>query len=390
VPASLVPDRPTRAPDVVVVGAGIVGAACAFAAARAGLSVVVVDRGAIAGGTSGAGEGNLLVSDKLPGPELDLALLSARLWRDDLAPRLGPRLEYDAKGGLVVAATSEAAAALCETIAAQRAAGVAVTHVAAADLPTLEPHLAPDLAGGARYPADAQVQPIAATALLLREARTLGTRVLTGTRVTGLLRAGDRVTGVRTPSGDLPAGAVVNAAGPWSGEVAALAGLDLPVCPRRGFVLVTAPLPRMVRHKVYTAAYVGDVASDEAALQSSAVVEETPAGTLLIGASRERVGFDRASAVPVLRRLAAQAVGLFPVLAAVPVLRTYLGFRPCSPDHLPLLGPDPRAPGLLHATAHEGAGIGLAPATGALVAQVLTGEKPALDLHPFRPERFAA
>jgi D-hydroxyproline dehydrogenase subunit beta len=374
----------------VVVGAGIVGAACAFSAARAGLSVVVVDRGTIAGGTSGAGEGNLLVSDKLPGPELDLALLSARLWRDDLAPRLGPRLEYEAKGGLVVAATSEAAVALRETTAAQRAAGVAVTDVVVADLPIAEPHLAPDLAGGAHYPADAQVQPIAATALLLREARTLGTRVLAGTRVTGLLRAGDRVTGVRTPTGDLPAGAVVDAAGPWSGEVAALAGLDLPVHPRRGFVLVTAPLPRVVRHKVYAAEYVGDIASDEAALQSSAVVEGTPAGTLLVGASRERVGFDRTPAVPVLRRLAAQAVGLFPVLATVPVLRTYLGFRPCSPDHLPVVGPDPRAPGLLHATGHEGAGIGLAPATGALLAQVLAGEDPDLDLHPFRPERFAA
>jgi glycine/D-amino acid oxidase-like deaminating enzyme len=91
----------------------------------------------------------------------------------------------------------------------------------------------------------------------------------------------------------------------------------------------------------------------------------------------------------VLRRLAAQAIELFPILASANVMRAYVGFRPYLPDHLPAIGPDPRAPGLVHACGHEGAGIGLAPATGQLVAQVLAGSTPALDLTPFRPDRFA-
>jgi len=172
--------------------------------------------------------------------------------------------------------------------------------------------------------------------------------------------------------------------------VAASAGVSLPVLPRRGFVLVTVPVGTLVRHKVYAAGYVADVASDAADLQTSPVVESTPAGTILIGASRERVGFDRAVSLPVLRRLAAQAVALFPVLARVPALRAYRGFRPYCPDHLPVIGPDPRAPGLYHACGHEGAGIGLAPATGRLLAQLVTGAEPDLDPHPFRPERFEA
>lgn len=383
----------SAAPDVVVVGAGVVGAACALAAARRGLRVIVVDRGPVAGGTTGAGEGNLLVSDKAPGPELELALLSLRLWDDvdaHVREGTGRGFELEHKGGLVVASGAQVLAGLLEAAGRQRTAGVVADDVAAGDLAAHEPHLAPGLAGGVRYPQDAQVQPMLAAALMLRAARDLGCAVRTGTQVTGVLRDRDRVTGVRTPDGDLPAGAVVNAAGTWGGQVAALAGVHVPVLPRRGVILVTQPLPVLVRHKVYAAEYVGDVASDDAALQTSAVVEGTASGTVLIGASRERVGHDPVVPVEVVRRLAAQAVRLFPVLARARLMRTYRGFRPYCPDHLPVIGPDPRAPGLVHACGHEGAGVGLAAGTGELVAQVLAGIRPSLDLAPFRPERFAA
>ncbi|WP_030669607.1 NAD(P)/FAD-dependent oxidoreductase [Streptomyces sp. NRRL B-1347] len=383
---------PTRnSTDVIVIGAGVVGAACAYYAARSGLDVTVIDRGPVAGGTTGAGEGNLLVSDKEPGPELDLALLSTRLWRE-LADTLPPRIEYETKGGLVVASDAHGMAALREFAARQARSGVVADEVPPDRLHDLEPHLAPGLAGGFHYPQDAQVQPALAAAQLLR-AGGERVRLRLGEEVTGVLTgSGGRVRGVCTPSGDLHAPHVVNAAGTWGGEVARLAGVTLPVLPRRGFVLVTEPLPRVVRRKVYAADYVADVASDSAALQTSAVVEGTPAGPVLIGASRERVGFDRSLSVAVLRRLAAQAVRLFPVLTTVRAMRTYAGFRPYLPDHLPAIGPDPRAPGLLHACGHEGAGIGLAPATGLLVAAMLggdghRGELP-LDLKPFGPERF--
>ncbi|MET9081274.1 FAD-binding oxidoreductase [Streptomyces sp. NPDC004237] len=371
--------------DVVVVGAGMVGAACALYAAREGLDVVVVDRGPVAGGTTGAGEGNLLVSDKEPGPELELALLSGRLWTG-LAGELGARIEYEAKGGIVVAAEPEGLTALEGFAAGQRAAGVTAESVDAEQLRELEPHLAPGLAGAVHYPQDAQVMPTLAAAHLLRAS---GARLSTGRTVTGVLRGADgAVRGVRTDHGEIHAPSVVNAAGTWGGELAALAGVRLPVLPRRGFVLVTEPLPRRVRHKVYAADYVADVASDSAALQTSPVVEGTAAGPILIGASRERVGFDRSFSLPVVRALAAGATRLFPFLSDVRAMRGYLGFRPYLPDHLPAIGPDPRAPGLLHACGHEGAGIGLATGTGQLIAQVLGGRAPELDLTPFRPERF--
>jgi glycine/D-amino acid oxidase-like deaminating enzyme len=188
--------------DVVVIGAGIVGAACAYYAARAGLSVAVVDRGPLAGGTSSAGEGNILLSDKHPGPELELALLSNRLWRElDIGP-----IELEAKGGLMVCATSSALSGLDELMAGQRAVGVDAVRVT--DLASYEPLLNPELVGGGFYPQDLQVQPMLATARLLRASRA---SLHCGQEVVGVEVSGDRVVAVRTAADRLPAGAVVNA-----------------------------------------------------------------------------------------------------------------------------------------------------------------------------------
>jgi glycine/D-amino acid oxidase-like deaminating enzyme len=377
--------------DVLVVGAGMVGAACAYYLARAGARVTVLDAGPIAGGTSSAGEGNLLVSDKPPGPELELMLHSRRRWGeigDDLS---ADAIELDPKGGLMVAGSAAVRDRLAELAAGQRAAGVAVTELTGDQLSGYEPRLVGGLAGGAYYPQDAQVQPIRAAAYLLR-----GLDVRCGTRVRAIEADGaGRVFGVRAGATLIRADAVVNATGVAAGELAATAGTRLPIQPRRGFILVTAALhgpggAAPIRHKVYAAEYLAGVASDAAGLESSLVVEGTRDGTVLIGSSRERVGLDPSFPLPVLRRIAGQAVAMFPFLARVRVLRAYRGFRPYTPDHLPVIGPDPHLAGLWHASGHEGAGIGLAPATGALIAAMVTGADPEVDPTRFAPARFAA
>ncbi len=377
----------TETADVVVIGAGAVGAACAYFAALNGLRVVVVERGAIAGGTSSACEGNILVSDKEAGPELELSQYSQKVWREDLA-EFGRLWEFESKGGLVVAASSSSALSLKQLAVRQQAAGIEVVPVDAAGLLGCEPNINPSLVAGAFYPQDAQVQPMLVVAHLLRLARGLGATVQTQTEVTGFLRQGDRITGVRTSRGTVSAPHVINAGGTWGGSIARLAGVNVPVLPRRGFVLVTEPLPVRVRHKVYAAEYVDNVASSDAGLQTSPVVEGTDSGTILIGSSRERVGFDRTFSVPVVSSMAAKAISLFPFLGAVKAMRSYLGFRPYCPDHLPVIGPDPRALGLWHACGHEGAGIGLAAGTGSLIIQAMLDRPTSMDLTPFAPERF--
>ncbi len=392
---------------VVVVGAGIVGAACAYYAARAEWDVVVIERDQVASGTTSRGEGNLLVSDKGAGPELDLMRLSRRLWLE-LADELGrDELELDEKGGLVVASMPDSLAALTEFAEGQRSAGVVAQPVE--DLRSLEPQLAPGLAGGVFYPEDLQVQPVLATQALLAAAIARGAELRCGTEVLGFTSGGggDRPIGrpLRLRLGDgstIDADAVVNAAGPWGSLLGDAFAAPVPVLPRRGFVLVTAPVGPRVRHKVYAADYVANVSSGDAGLQTSCVVEGTRGGTILIGASRERVGFDDTLDPLVVRRLAAQACALFPFLREVPLMRTYRGFRPYCPDHLPVIGPDRRVPGLVHAVGHEGAGIGLAPATGHLVTAMISGALRSrrdprspdvldgVDARAFAPERFAS
>lgn len=360
---------------VVVIGAGIVGAACAWYAAHAGWEVVLVDRARPGAGTTSRGEGNLLVSDKGAGAELDLMRLSRRLWLG-LGDHLGrDRLELDEKGGLVVATSEPGLVGLRAFAAGQREAGLdAIEVLSASDLRQLEPLLSPAIPGGVLYPEDLQIQPVLAADALVADARGRGAHTRFGVEVEGAVMGGGRVTGVRLVGGEvLPADAVVNAAGTWGGTVGARLGAPVPVLPRRGFVLVTEPVGPLVRHKVYTADYVDNVASSDAALQTSTVVETTRGGTILIGASRERVGYDSRMSPQVVARLAAGAVAIFPFLREVDLLRVYRGFRPYCPDHLPVIGPDPRVPGVIHACGHEGAGIGLAAATGYLVARHLDG-----------------
>lgn len=382
---------------VVVIGAGVVGAACAYFLARGGHDVTLVDRGSVAGGTTSRGEGNILVSDKAPGPELELALWSGALWRE-IGRDLGDdRLERESKGGVVVATSEAGLAALRGFAREQASAGVRCEPIPSARLHDYEPHLASALPGGVIYPDDQQVQPALAAAEMVHAASALGATVLlnhevvaTRTDSSGAIAAVECRRGARSGGAPvlLAADAVVNAAGTWGGEVAALLGAPIPVLPRRGFILVTEPLPRVVRHKVYTADYVANVASGEEGLETSVVVEGTRGGTVLIGASRERVGFDARIRYDVVRSLARAAVELFPVLAGVNLMRVYRGFRPYCPDHLPVIGPDPRVPGVWHACGHEGAGIGLAPATGAMIAALLGGDTPPVPAAAFSPTRF--
>jgi glycine/D-amino acid oxidase-like deaminating enzyme len=396
-----------RSADAVVIGAGMVGAATAAALAATGRRVVVVDRSGPLGGTTAAGEGNILVSDKLPGPELELALRSVALWRkfaDEVgeaeglavahaavgAGRLEGGFEFEAKGGVVAAHDEAQLAALLDLAERQRAAGVEVRPLDPGGLRDAEPRIGPGLAGGAFYPQDSQVQPMKAALAFLRRARRDGARVVSGASVLALERGPDgRAVALVTSRGQVATPVVVNAAGPWSGEVAERLGTSVPVRPRRGRILVTEPLPpAVIRHKVYEADYVGAVVSDSAALQCSAVVEGTASGTVLVGSSRDAAGFSAAPDPAALAEIARRAVRLFPFLAGVRAIRSYTGFRPASPDHLPVIGADAEVPGLFHATGHEGAGIGLAPATAELITALVAGTAPPVDPAPFTPARF--
>lgn len=381
-------DLPATA-DAVVIGAGLVGAATAAALAGAGLRVCLLDRTGLLGGTSAAGEGNLLISDKRPGPDVDLMLRSLRLWREFADSNNGSDkygdIEFEEKGGLVVAWTDQQWASLRSLADEHERSDVRVEELPGRSALDAEPLLSAQVHGAMRYPQDCQVSPMAAAAAFLRSAdiTLVPGAAVTGARVeAGVLRA------VHTERGTVSTPCAVVAAGPWSGAVARLLGTDAPVRPRRGDIIVTEPVRRLIRHKVYEADYVSTVTGDGVGF--STVVEGTRSGTMLIGSSRDFVGYDPAARPETVAQLARRALRLFPSLAGVRALRTYHGFRPATPDRRPLIGPDPGIGGLFFATGHEGAGIGLAPVTAELVAALVTGSTPPLDPTPYDPARFAA
>jgi glycine/D-amino acid oxidase-like deaminating enzyme len=376
-----------HSPDAIVIGAGIVGASVALSLTNAGFKVLVIDRGAVSSGTTGAGEGNILVSDKDPGPELELALRSRDLWFE-MQDDVGDTFELEAKGGVVVARNDDAP--LMKLASEQSQHGVAIQKLDHAALHELEPYLDQRYQSGVFYPQDSQCQPMLAAAHVIRTVVRRGGAFISQAKVTRIVVSQGAVTGIETSQGNFSAPIIVNASGTWAGELAQMAGSHLPIAPRKGFILVTEPTKKYIFHKVYDSDYVANVASSDADLQTSTVVEGTRAGTILIGASRERVGFDGSMNYEILRRLAAQATSLFPILRDIQLLRAYRGFRPYAPDHLPVIGEDATIKGLWHSAGHEGAGIGLAPGSAALITDAILGRDSFMDASAFSPHRFRA
>jgi glycine/D-amino acid oxidase-like deaminating enzyme len=374
--------------DVVVVGAGIVGAATASELARRGVRVCLLDRGEVSSGTTGLGEGNVLASDKDVGPELELTLHGLRLY-DELEQRLGDLARVRRKGALIVHPDELTWAGEAARVERLRAAGVEAELLGPEDVVAREPRLTGGLLGASFFAGDLQCAPREIARALAAEP---GVEVRTGCRVDAVAVRDGRVAGVDAAAGRVSAGAVVLAAGVWTAPLAATAGLALPLEPRKGQLVrlrVPEPSPRFIEHKVVDGSYLRSVASAEAGLQVTTVLETTWDGHVLVGSSRERRGFDTTVDEAVSDEMLARAARLMPSLSELWRDSAWAGLRPWLPDGLPAIGASAAADGLWIATGHEGAGVALGPVTGRVVAQALCGEEPLMPLAAFDPDRFA-
>ena len=371
--------------EVAVVGAGIVGVATAWELHERGVDVALLDRGEVSGATTGLGEGNVLCSDKDAGPELDLTVAGLRAY-DELEERCGEEARIRRKGALIVHRDPATWAA---EPARLRRLGIEARLVEAAEARAMEPELTGAIEGASFFPRDLQCAPRAIARALARELP----RVQTGVEVRGVDCDGGRVTALRTSAGALPCAAAVIAAGPWSRALAEGAGAPLPLEPRKGQLVrlrAAARDERFICHKVVEAGYLASVASAEAALQVTTVLETTWEGDVLVGSSRERRGFDVDVDDAVSEALLDRAAALMPGLRGLPIDAAWAGLRPWLPDHLPAIGPAGGVDGLWLNTGHEGAGVALGPVSGRLLAQLFAGEATVVDAAPFAPDRFAA
>ena len=376
--------------DVVVIGGGIIGASCAYFLSEKGMVVHLLERHFLASGTSRACDGLVLLWDKTPGAELALARKSLVLW-NQLNENLEMDFGFERAGTILLAEGAEHLTAGQVKADMIRGNGQRAEVLDSHALQGLEPELAPDLAGGVLFPDDLQVDPRRATLAMLAAAQRRGLRLHTGAEVLQIKRGqngGRMVFTVVTQSSEISTPNVVCAAGIGSKSIAQMVGLDLPIQPRKGHILVTARTPDFIRRPLLEGAYVTTVQSAADDLQVAFVAEMTGTGTMLLGSSRQFVGDDREVSIDAVQVIASRATRFLPRLSKVQVIRSYAGLRPWSPDHLPLIGPVQSVPGFYLATGHEGAGIGLAPVTGEIVANWVAGTTQSEFTHVFCPDRF--
>ena len=372
-----------RFPDVIVVGGGVVGCAIAYCLAREGVRADVVERGEIGGEASGAAAGMLapLAEVEDAGPFRELCLESLRMFpalAATLREETGIDIEYLTSGILRVALDDAEERCLrdladCSTCLPAGRHCLPLHWLNPDDLRAFEPGLSPDVRGGVYSPEEHQVNADRLTQALARAAAIHGATLRRNLRISGLLMRNCRVTGVRTPDGDLAAGHVVLAAGPWTGRLAVSLGVDLPVFPVRGQMLAL-PSRRAPRHILWgSAGYLVPKAN----------------GLVFAGATVERVGFRRRTTAAGLRGLAAMASTLAPRVGVFAPVDSWAGLRPGSADGLPLLGPLPGWEGVSVATGHYRNGILLSPVTGRLMARAIIDGSPDGALNPFSPARFS-
>ena len=357
-----------RSSDVVVIGAGIIGCTAAYFLTLEGHRVTILERGDVASGTASASGGWVIIHDKETSAEVALALESRRLY-DRLASDAG--VEVHRGGGMSLATTSEEWARLRRQAEVAVSGGASVELLTAPIVRDFEPEIARDIVGATYCADEGTVHAPQVCEVLIRAVKARGGEVLTGDPVTAVTVTGGKVVGVRTTTERIAASVVVCACGVWSPAVGKLVGVEIPVIPRRGHLLIMETSP--IRRPVLEAGYL-DV-SGGAQLDAHGVrtiVQPRGDGTCVIGSSREFMGMDTTVDPNLVERIRQRAARFVPVLATTRLARVTVGFRPYTPLGRPIIGwtgPD----GFLVATGHEGQGVTLAPITGKLVSDLIAG-----------------
>lgn len=364
--------------DVVIIGAGIVGSACAAECANEGLTVAIVEAGIIGGGATAAGMGHLTVMDDSEA-QFALTRYSQQLW-DQTSDALPREVEHDACGTIWVAVDDEEMAEVRrkEKFYAER--GVKTEILDAQSLAEAEPNLRPGLVGGLRVPGDSVIYPPCAAQYFVDQATAKRAQLFLGNAVDKIDTEGVRLRDGSTIS----AGLVVNSAG--SASPALTRGLE--VKKRKGHLVITDRYPNFLRHQLVELGYLKSAHS----MTSESVafnVQPRKTGQLLIGSSRQFGVDDSHVDNSIVTRMLERAVEYLPRLGKLSSLRAWTGFRAATPDKLPLIGPHTEHERLYLATGHEGLGITTSLATAKLLIDQIMGRESAISVTPYLPARMA-
>ena len=382
-------------PEIIVIGGGVIGSSITYYLSKMGKKVLMIEKKDNCSGSAGASDGGVGYHTKKPGLQMELAIRSIAMF-EELSKELGMDIEYRKDcGGMQPAETKLEWEILSEIVKEQRQSGVDIRMISIEEACKIEPQLNPDLYGALYSPTSGKVNPIRLTFAYVQAAKRLGAQVLSNTEVTDVLVKMGRVMGVETSKGTYYADQVIDAAGSWAAEIAAMAGVDLPIRPRKGQLFITEPLGPFMDVTLQCARYnvikfKPEAVGDKAVLRmgASLSIEQTENGGLVIGSTREFVGYDRENTLEAMEVTMRRAMRFFPALKDVNIIRAFAGLRPFTPDGIPVIGEVEKLPGFFVAAGHEGDGIALAPITGKLMAELLVQGKSSYPLEAFSPNRF--
>jgi glycine/D-amino acid oxidase-like deaminating enzyme len=364
--------------DVAIVGAGIVGAACAAALAAEKLRVVIIDAAGPATGTTAAGMGHIVVMDDSEA-QLALTSYSCHLW-SDLAAELPASCEYQRCGTIWVAADDE------EMDEAHRKHDILRSHKVGCELldaqsvRDAEPNLRNDIAGGLLVDDDAVVYQLAATKYLIDNATSNGAETRFGSTASAI-----ESRRVRLQNGEISADVVINAAGALAHKLTP----QLEIVPKKGHLVITDRYPQFISHQVLELGY----AKSAHGSQTDSVAfnaQPRPTGQVLIGSSRQLGKSDNLIDRDILRRMIARAIEYMPRLGKMSAIRSWTGIRPATKDNLPYIGEIPELVGVYAAAGHEGLGITTSLGTAAILRDLILGRDTVIPHASYSPARSIA
>lgn len=362
--------------DVLIIGAGIVGAACAAACAREGLEVGIVEADIVGGGATAAGMGHLVVMDDSEA-QFALTRYSQTLWRR-LSEQLPADVEYEGCGTIWVASDADEMSAVVQKKQFYESRGVPAQILNSRELHEAEPSLREGLPGGLLVPDDAVIYAPCAARFLVEQAQSRGAHLHCPRVVTEIAPDGVRLN----DGSSIVAQSIVVAAGTWSARL--FPGID--VRPRKGHLLITDRYPGFVRHQLVELGYLKSAHS----FTSESVafnIQPRRTGQMLLGSSRQ---FDKDSSEvdhAMLARMISRAEEFIPNLGRLSAIRTWTGFRAATPDKLPLIGLVPGHENLFLATGHEGLGITTSLGTAELLVDQVMHRETEIPAAPYLPGR---
>lgn len=375
--------------DVVVVGAGVIGASIAYQLAKRKLNVVVLEQSGFVSGSSGACGGTIFLQTKRPGIHMELALKSAERFLH-LEEELEANIEYQNNGGLIVIEHEDEMQSVQQSLELLKNVGLEVSLLDQKQTRELEPSLNHTILGATFSSKDAQVNPFLLTFALLNTAKILGAKVYCNTHVIGIGKASDHIQSVQTDKGDIETETIVNAAGVYAAAVGAMVDVDIPIKPRRGQLVVTEAVEPMIHRCMLSAQYIVAKFNPELVQEGGgASIEQTFNGNFILGSTREFVGFNKCVTIEGMHHIANRVCAILPWIRQLCFIRAFAGLRPHTPDGLPIIGRAPGLDGFVIAAGHEGDGIALAPITGELIADLIVDNKTDLLMDAFKLERFS-